>query len=61
MTATTKEKLARAEFWSMEAMNAYGPGDERHKILAQAHDLIKRASAKQEDEDWQHVMKAIQQ
>lgn len=43
MTETIKDKLAEAEFWTMEAKNYYDIDDEQYKLLKQANELVRKA------------------
>lgn len=60
MKCTTKEALAHAEFWAMEAMNSYESGSEQHKTLQDAYRLIKTASDREEAEACDRVLRAAQ-
>lgn len=57
---TTKEILAKAEFWAMTAMNEYDTSDNRHELLEQAYELVKKAGEIEEAEAWSRVLKAAQ-
>lgn len=43
MTETIKDKLAEAEFWTMEAKNYYDLDDEQYELLKQANELVRKA------------------
>lgn len=60
MAQTTKEILAKTEFWAMQAMNSYDDNSDQHKILREALNLIKKASDNEEEAAWQQVLKAAQ-
>lgn len=60
MVKTTKEKLAKAEFWAMTAMNAYDSSEAPYDALRQAYELIKKAGELEEDVAWQRTLRAAQ-
>lgn len=60
MVKTTKEKLAKAEFWAMTAMNAYDSSEPQHDVLRQSYELIKKAGELEEAAAWQRTLRAAQ-
>lgn len=57
---TDKEKLVKAEFWSMQAMSCYDVGSSQHDILRQAHELIRQANVNYETSARERALRAAQ-
>ena len=60
MVETSREALAKAEFWSTDAMARHDVTAEQRELLRKAGDLIRRAAELEELKAQQRALKAAQ-